>query len=282
MFTEAQARTNLRCRGRQAGQAMVEALLGLTVLIALWTLVVLLGKYQSIAQSAIAASRSLAFECTVSDPPCTGTRPPAGSDPRVRSAHFFDSAQSSAVHHRTKPLWRDRAGGVMFDPLTDVDMSISAARFDAGESVGDGQRLAGISDPASLIAGRAGPGRFGLRIDDGIRNAKIRVDVQSHRPTHGFDRRLLGMALSIRANTAILVDPWNASGPEGPATASVAARVLLGRRLDVARETMLDAAYAPAIALLRLADALGLESGADSFDRSALDVDVVPSDRVGP
>jgi len=54
-------RAERRRRG-QRGQALVEALVAALVLVPLALLAVLLGKFQSMQQATIAASRTLAFE----------------------------------------------------------------------------------------------------------------------------------------------------------------------------------------------------------------------------
>src|SRR5690606_233032 len=55
---------------RHSGQALVETLVAALVLVLCALLVVLLGKYQSMQMSTIAASRTLAFECTVRPHDC--------------------------------------------------------------------------------------------------------------------------------------------------------------------------------------------------------------------
>lgn len=266
-----------RCRAR--GQALVEAVVGLALLAALGMLVVLLGKYQAIAGSTIVASRSLAFGCVVSPGGCAPGPAPEGLLDSLRDAQFGPGIEQPAS--ATRPLWHDRRGAPMLDRFTGLSARLEAARFDAGQSLAGSQRLRGIADPAGIIAELAGPGRFGLDIADGIRNAHVEVAVQPGSPAGRFDASLLGTALRLRANTAVLGDTWSAAGPSG-GDESVEARVDRGRRLAPALEATIDAAYAPARGLLLLADLLGLESGTDAFRPDAIDVDLVPPDRLAP
>ena len=54
----------------QAGQALIELLIGATVLVPFVVLLVWLGKVQSLQQAANAAARVLAFECSVRPEAC--------------------------------------------------------------------------------------------------------------------------------------------------------------------------------------------------------------------
>ncbi|MCO5120363.1 MAG: hypothetical protein M9951_12115 [Burkholderiaceae bacterium] len=271
--------SNDALRRRPCGQALVEALVGMALLATLGMLVVLLGKYQSIAGSAIVASRSLAFGCAVMPGGCAGGAVPESLLHSIRDAQFGPGSDQPAS--ATRALWHDRGGAPMLDRFNGLAARIDTPRFDAGQSLAGSQRLSGIPDPADIIAGLAGPGRFGLDIADGIRNAHVEVAVQPDRPTGRIDESLMGMALLPRANTAVLGDTWSAAGPYG-GDDSVEARVDRGRRLAPAIEAGIVAGYAPARGLLLLADLLGLESGTDAFRPGEIDVDLVPSDRLAP
>ncbi len=271
-----------RSRSGQSGQALVEAVVGLALLASLAMLVVLLGKYQSIAWSTISASRSLAFGCAVTPGGCAAGPAPAGLLAAVRDTQLGDGGEgrgSSAPADR--PLWHDRRGVPLLERFTGVSARIEAPRFDAGQSLAGSQRLSGIPNPADILATLAGPGRFGLDIADGIRDARVEVAVQPGFPAGRFDESLLGTALRLRANTAVLGDTWAAAGPRGGDDA-VEARVDRGRRLAPAIEAGIVAGYAPARGLLLLADLLGLESGTEAFRPGEIDVDLVPVDRLAP
>lgn len=264
--------------GPSSGQALVEAIVGLALLAALGMLVVLLGKYQAIAWSTINASRSLAFGCAFAPQGCEAGAAPERLLASLRETQF--AAADGSTSPRPPPLWHDRRGRPMLDPFEGVTARVEAPRFDAGSSVASSRRLSGIADPVGIVTRLAGPGRFGLDIADGIRQARVRVAVQPGHPVGRFDDSLVGTALEPSAVTAVLVDPWAAAGPVG-GNDSVEARIEQGRRLATAAEATIAAGYAPARALLLLADLLGLESGTDAFTPE-IDVDLVPDDRLGP
>jgi xylulose-5-phosphate/fructose-6-phosphate phosphoketolase len=72
----------------QRGQALVEALVAMIALVPLMLLVVLLGKFQSMQQATIAASRTLAFECTVRPGDCSDAPARAMLAEDARRRHF--------------------------------------------------------------------------------------------------------------------------------------------------------------------------------------------------
>ncbi len=272
-----------RTRSRASGQALVEAVVGLALLASIGMLVVLLGKYQSIAWSTINASRSLAFGCAFAPGGCQPGTAPDDLLASLRDAQFAvaDEAGAPAGATTIPALWHDRRGAPMLDRFDGLAARIGAPRFDAGESLAAGRRLSGIPDPGRLVATLAGPARFGLDIADGIREARVEVAVQPGLPAGRLDASLLGTALRPQARTAVLGDSWSAAGPSGGDDA-VEARVDRGRRLGPAAEASIAAGYAPARALLVLADLLGLESGTDAFRPGEIDVDLVPDDRLSP
>jgi len=268
-----------RASGKASGQALIEAVVGLALLAALGMLVVLLGKYQAIAWSTISASRLVAFGCAFTPGGCAAGPAPESLLASLRDTQF--AAAGDLAPPRLPSLWHDRRGVPMLDKFDGLSVRVGAPRFDAGESLAGGRPLSGIPDPAGLIARLAGPGRFGLDIADGIREARVEVAVQPGLPAGRFDDSLRGTALQMRANTAVLGDTWAAAGPRG-GDDSAEARVDRGRRLAPAAEAAVSAGYAPARALLLLADLLGLESGTDAFRPGEIDVDLVPDDRLSP
>lgn len=253
--------------------------MGLALLASLAMLVVLLGKYQSIAWSTISASRSLAFGCAVTPGGCAAGPAPTALLAAVRDAQLGEGGESSTS--TTRSLWHDRRGAPMLDRFTGISAQLETPRFDAGQSLAGSQRLSGIPNPADILATLAGPGRFGLDIADGIRDARVELAVQPGSPAGRFDESLIGTALRMRANTAVLGDTWAAAGPAGGDDA-VEARVERGRRLAPPVEAGIVAGYAPARGLLLLAELLGLESGTDAFRPGEIDVDLVPVDRLAP
>ncbi len=128
-------------RGRQGGQALVEALVASLVLVPLSLLVVMLGKFQSIQTATVSASRTLAFECTVRPQDCADARAHAGLANDVRRRHFgridreilsddvLDDGAPAAEHNA---LWVDRRGRALLERFADVDVTLAAPHFGAG------------------------------------------------------------------------------------------------------------------------------------------------------
>lgn len=263
------------------GQALVEAVIGIAVLSVLAILVVLLGKYQGVAAAGISASRSLAFGCAVLPDGCNGGSAPPELVDSVRAVQLAAPLAPAEEARALPALWHDRGGTPMLDVQSGLSASIETPRFDAGEAVAGSRQLRGIANPLQLVSLLAGPGRFGLETADGIRDAHVELAVQPELSAMELDDRLFGMALAVHANTAVLVDTWSADGPHDSA-ASVSARVERGRSLGAPVEAALAAGYAPARTLLRLAGAIGLESGVEAFRPDEIDVEIVPLDRLAP
>lgn len=256
-----------RRAGRQAGQALVETLVVALAMLPLAILVVLLGKYQSMQSATVAASRSLAFECAARPAACEDPDAPGGAADAVRRRHFDGQA-----------LWHDRAGRPLLEALSDVGVTISRQDFGAGVGTAVGQDSAA----ARLIDDLAGPSRFGLAARSGFYVGRIETAVaRSHDGGGGF-LGLRPFALSLHARTAVLADPWLASGPDGGAT-GVRSRVESGARLDGLRETGLLAGYQLTRWSIDLMAGVGLERSAGSLNPYRADPDAVPTDRTpGP
>ena len=276
-------------RPRQRGQALLEALVGAIVLVPLVLLLVWLGKVQSIRQTAIAASRTLAFECTVRPDECTaaGEHPELVDELRRRAFSRLDAGvltldrlPDDAPASERNPLWTDRANRPLIERFADIGARIDAERFDAGSSVAVSRAGSIAGNAAQVLSELAGPARFGLAIDRGLIDAKVQANVSASSQAVDFSRQLDSIPLRVKAHTAILTDAWTASGPyEGPR--SVQARVGQGRRLLAAYETTLDVRYALTRGFIGLMNTVGLEPAGDAFRYHEVDVDVVPSDRIG-
>lgn len=281
-------------RLRQRGQALIETLVVAIVAVPLVVLVVLLGKYQSIRSSTVAASRSLAFECAA--------RPEACSNSGHRNAlaqslwrHHFEpsgtSVRSGEAAHPVYRGWTDRAGIALIRGPQDLEMALASPRFDAGSgsAVGRAGSIAALPAGASLpvppaaqqvLQRLAGPSRFGLQTDDGMVDAQVRVHVARNWANASGFLALQPPALTLHANTAILSEAWTASSGRVGAH-SIAARVDAGSRLDSARESAIGAGYLGVRTGLGLLGGIGLEPAADRFRFHEADPLVLPRDRIG-
>lgn len=275
-------------RRAQQGQALIEALVAASALVPLLLLVVLLGKFQSMQQATIAASRTLAFECTVRPEDCREASARVALAEEARRRHFGridreiltdDVLDDASPEDERNALWSDRRGRALLERYADVSIAVAPSRFDAGRSTAIG-RAAG--DAGSLLDRLAGPSRFGLSIDDGLAVSEVLVRVSPGETDNGNLRRLDSLPLVMRARTALLSDAWNASGPYGGAAHTVQSRVEAGQRVDAVHEAAFRAGYQLTLWSMRLMDAAGLEPRASSFRPHETDVDRVPADRIAP
>ncbi len=274
-------------RRAQGGQALVEALVAAIVLVPLALLVVLLGKFQSMQQATIAASRTLAFECTVRPDDCSDVAARATLAEDARRRHFgrldreiltADVLADSAPASERNALWTDRGGRPLLERYADIGIGVTPSRFDAPRSTAVG-RAAGSA--GMLLDRLAGPSRFGLSIDGGLATSEVRMRVS---PSHaGNERlgRLDSLPLLMRARTALVTDAWNASGPYGSEPHTVRSRVEAGQRVDPVHEAAFRAGYRLTRWSMQLMDAAGLEPRASDFRPHETDVDLVPVDRIG-
>lgn len=279
------------CADRHAarGQALVECLVAALVLVPLVVLVVWLGKIDAIRQAGIAASRTLAFECTVRPEDCQAAaeHPELADELRRRAFSRLDVPvltldRAADAPADRNPLWVDRANRPLLERFADVAIRVEAPAFDAGRAVAQGRGGSLASGAIGLADTLSGPGRFGLSLDRGLIDARVQIGLSPRARADGFRAQLDAIPLRLRANTAILTDGWNASGPYGDARDSVETRVGQGRRLLGAYEASLDARYALTRGFITAMDAIGLEPAGGAFRYHQIDVDRVPEDRIGP
>ena len=273
----------------QAGQALIELLIGATVLVPFVVLLVWLGKVQSLQQAANAAARVLAFECSVRPDACAQSSQHPELADEIRRRVFAradtgifstDRMPEEAAASERNPLWTDAAGRPLIERFGHVGVRVDAERFDAGLSVSESRAGAVAANALEVLSRLAGPGRFGLEIQGGLVNARIQVDASRTATADRFSTQLVSIPLAVRAHVAVLTDAWNASGPTTPGGRSVEARVSGGRQLDALYEASIDARYLPVRGFLSLMGLIGLEPNADAFRYHNAELDVVPADRI--
>ncbi len=276
-----------RC-GAQRGQALLEVLVAALVLVPLAVFVVLLGKVQSMQQATIAASRTLAFECTVRPGACANPASHAQLADEVRRRHFGridreilsgDTLADVPDAAERNPLWTDRRGQPLLARFGDVGIALASPGFDAGRSTAVGRAAGGV---AAVLDRLAGPSRFGLSLTGGL--AEVRVQASAAVDGQAGDRAgWTGLApLPLRARAAVLTDAWNASGPYGAEPHRVQARVERGSRIDALHRAEIALGYQLTRWTLDLMDLVGLEPSASAFTPQWIDVDRVPPDRIAP
>jgi len=268
---------------RQHGQALVEALVAALVLVPLAVLTMMLGKFQAMQQATIAASRTLAFECTVRPQACADPAAYAGLADEVRRRHYGridrEILADPAPAAERNALWVDRRGQPLLERFADVGATLSSPRFDAGRSTAIGRAAAGA---ANLLDSVAGPARFGLSLTGGMTEAQVQVRVSPSEAGNEQFTRLDSLPLTLQARTAVLTDAWHASGPYGSEAHRVDSRVAQGSRLDTLHETAFALGYQLTHWSIGLMQAAGIEPSAASFRPYRVDVDRVPADRVAP
>lgn len=189
---------------RQRGQSTVEFVVLALALVPLVLIVPLLGKYMDIAQVTAVASRYAAFESTVSHSGALGgwksdvllaqevrRRFFSNSDAPVKTG---DAAGDFNAHRN--PLWFDHRG----DPLLPV--------FAA--NIGVEATHKSIAQPFGALYAKA----LGLS-QDNLVTGRVTVDIANIAGLAQFD----ALNLSATRSTAVLADPWAASGPQAIVTA---------------------------------------------------------------
>jgi hypothetical protein len=195
---------------RLRGQAMIEFIVACLAIIPLFLLVPLIGKYMDIKQSSIAASRKLAFECTVRFEDCADLNAnPAFAD-EIRMRYFSGNRQEVLSNDRPvddevgaglgNSLWVDRRGRPLLERYSDVGIRADARDLDVSGAV------TGLS---SVI----GPSRFGLALERGVFDARVQVALSRSSGEESFLEQLDSIALEMQFHTAILTDAWTARGP---------------------------------------------------------------------
>jgi hypothetical protein len=281
------------CRHRtfapQRGQALLETVVGALALVPLVLLVVWLGKVQSLRQAVISASRIVAFECTVRPQECADPSSHAGLADEIRRRSFsrvdtavlsLDRSPDLASAPYRNPLWVDRGNRPLLERFSDVGVRVDRERFDAGLSLAQSRAAGLVVDASNWLADKAGPGRFGLQIGDGLIDAKVQANMSASVRHNSFESQLDSIPLRLKAHTAILTDAWNASGPTGALASSVESRVRLGQTILQLYEASLDARYLPVRGFIDLMNLVGLEPRGDAFRYHQSDVSVVPPDRL--
>jgi hypothetical protein len=251
----------------QRGQAIIEFLVAALVLIPLFLLMPLIGKYLDIKQATIAASRKLAFECTVRYADCSNltANPSFADEIRMR---FFAGDQSPVLSNdypaqdaigagQGNPLWVDNQGRSLLENYSNIGIEADQKAVNPGGNLVNG-----------LLA--AGPGTFGLDLQKGLFDARVQTNLS---PTHGgvnFLTQLDSLVLKMQFHTAILTNAWTANGPgvQGD-KCQPDVNTVIGRVSEVALclapYKVADAAYLPASAVV-LPIAGAFESNVGGFE----------------
>jgi len=274
---------------RNSGQALIELAVAMASLMAIFFGISWLGRIQDMRLANIAAARQLAFECTVRPLACIQPEPNDSLAGELRLRAFAserfgirsgEQPSDAAPGGQGRSLWVDRSGAPLLERFEDVTISVVSEPFNTPFAFLGSQGDRAFPGAVRLLSELGGPGRFGLALEGGLIRAQVQAQVSASRAVDGWVRSLTGMPLVLTNHLVVLTDAWNASGPSGSALDSVSARVEAGARVPLI-EPALRAAWLPVRALAATAGLLGFESSARQFNPYAIDVDVVPADRLG-
>ncbi len=255
---------------KQNGQAMLEFVIACLVMIPLFVLIPLIGKYLDVKHSTIAASRKLAFECTVRYDDCENLSTSNIFADEIRT-RFFAGAGTEVLSNDKpaadalttgdgNPLWVDRGGKVLLEKYSDVGVRADSLALTSGAAA------------LNSLPAHGGPGVFGLDPNKGMFDARIQVNLSAGQTETDFLSQMDSLKLSMQSHTAILTNAWNARGPGTRAdacnqqSATVVGRVSNASLCPSALKLLDQTVYLPAKVVMDQAlSAIG-ESNASSFN----------------
>jgi hypothetical protein len=242
--------------GAQAGQALAEFLVTAVVLVPLFLLMPMIGKYQDLAHATMMASRYVAFDAT-SFGNSDGFNPwksPATLAAEVRRRFFSNTTapvktgdEAGDFDANRNLFWRDPYGHPLIAQFSDIGVSFGngAASQAGGFSAGSGADGA----PFNRVP-LASASTIGLQAR-GVYSASVNVPLANLPAGLKLIRPFDTINLSVERSTSLLFDPWSS-----PTTAKTEARV--GRLAPVNAAV---AALAPAIQATLLAVELDSSPG---------------------
>lgn len=194
---------------RQQGQSLVEMAVMSALLVPLFLLIPILGKYAHIRQAAQQAARNAAWEATVS----SGYRLPDGA--AVRRLAIDRHYDVAGAPIRTQPSNRqesDRVGNPLLNTFSNQPL---LERRDVRMGAYRNERGGGLMNLVSGLLTRL-PGEFPPN-DKGLVTANFDITIQDLKLANGASATYLepfdAIGLRMRVSHTLLTDPWNASGP---------------------------------------------------------------------
>jgi hypothetical protein len=243
------------------GQALTEFLVITLVLIPLFLLLPVIGKYQDISHASQMASRYAAFDAVVRNNGNNSEKSPAQLQNELRQ-RYFGRAQAgirSAPESGTalKDYWNDPFGNPLIRNPADIALSFGASH---GDRHADGYARASDNQlfPLASLAGLSTNGIY--RANVAVRLANLPQGVRSIEP---FDQ----LDLTIERHASVLPDAWTAASP-------VQAEQRFGRMAPI-NEVMPEALISLAIEYVDLG-----KVDAPHFGNLPAWRDVVPQDRL--
>lgn len=196
-----------RVRAALHGQALTEFLVISLVLIPLFLLLPVIGKYQDISQASQMASRYAAFDAVLRNDGNNSHKSPARLQDELRQ-RYFGPAQAairsgSEQESVLKDYWNDPFGNPLIRNPDDIALSFGASH---GDRHADGYARASDTRlfPWASIAGLSTNGIY--RANVAVRLANLPEGVGSIEP---FDK----LDLTIERHASVLPDAWTAASP---------------------------------------------------------------------
>lgn len=202
-------------RDRQAGQSMVETLVAATfILVPLFIMVPLLGKYIDMQASVLQAARNAAFERTIwsasgnrDGSPGVAKQTDAQIQAKIALRYFgalespITSAAATASAYAPRDLWVDQSGNALLPKYSDITPTLnpSAASPDAADSTLS-TALAGIN---IMMNG-------GTSLDfKGLFTGQVQASPVPVAFPHPFNT----LALRFHSQDTLLANGWSAQSP---------------------------------------------------------------------
>ena len=208
-------RARLLCGGgtakrRAGGQALTEFIVLSLVLVPIFLLLPLIGKYQDMAHQTQMASRYAAFDATINNGSTAPWKPEAQLADEVRRRFFsnpdapvktLDVAGDSDNYHN--PLWVDPSGKYLIDKLSDIQVTYGSGY---GATHAAGFSSAADGNPFALRSLLGLKAQHVYTANVSVRLAKLTAGVKALEP---FD----ALNLSMVRHTSLIFDAWRAASP---------------------------------------------------------------------
>lgn len=189
------------------GQALTEFLIISLVLIPLFLLLPVIGKYQDISHASQMASRYAAFDAVLRNDGNNSEKSPAQLQNELRQRYFGPAEAgirtASESEAGLRDYWNGPFGSPLIDSNADIALSFGAAH---GDRHADGYASSGDSQlfPLASLAGLATNGIY--RANVAVRLANLPGGVRGIEP---FDK----LDLTIERHASVLPDAWTAATP---------------------------------------------------------------------
>jgi hypothetical protein len=189
------------------GQALTEFLIVSLVLIPLFLLIPMIGKYQDISHATQMASRYAAFDAVLRNDSHNSWKPPPQLEAELRQRYFGPAGAGIVTAPENGPAsrdnWSDPFGNTLIRASDDI-----ALTFGVNHGATHDEAYAGTDDTAVFpLAGAAGLGSRGLyRANVAVSLANLPAGLKSVEP---FDQ----LNLRIERHASVLPDPWTANAP---------------------------------------------------------------------